>query len=306
MFRWIPSALPARLPLFLAAASASLLASPMHAQIRDLDWDYVITTPDITTDVHGTTADDRTPVRGQPGQTFAVAIDLGPLTSNVAVDAHDRVDGGIELFSVEQTTELPGGLTVDPADVVQWDGAAHSLAFDASAFGLDGSANVDAVSKARFGSQLYLSFDSTVSLGGVTAADEDLVEWDGTTVFSLFFDGSDRGVDPALDVDGADYVEGDEGDWVVVSFDGDGEVPEDLFVQNPWPLGFDPSDVMLYDTTEQQWDYVHWPGFENDAADTQTVSAMTVTLPEPMTATGFAAGALLLATLARRSGPTRA
>jgi hypothetical protein len=67
---------------------------------------------------------------------------------------------------------LAGGRT--PADVVRWNGATLSLAFDGSAAGLPAQANVDAISAAADGS-LWLSLDSGGSVAGITYADEDVL-----------------------------------------------------------------------------------------------------------------------------------
>jgi hypothetical protein len=63
-----------------------------------------------------------------------------------------------------------------PADVVRWNGATFSLAFDGSAAGLPAQANVDAITVAADG-VLWLSLDAGSSVAGITYADEDVLAW---------------------------------------------------------------------------------------------------------------------------------
>src|SRR5262249_33457186 len=70
-----------------------------------------------------------------------------------------------------------------------------------TANGIPAGVITDAVSEIGPG-DLLLSFDVTVTLGGITADDEDLVRFKGGT-FTLFFDGSAAGIDPSLDLDAA-------------------------------------------------------------------------------------------------------
>ncbi|MDG1410293.1 MAG: hypothetical protein P8L46_01255 [Acidimicrobiales bacterium] len=67
---------------------------------------------------------------------------------------------------------------------------------------------------------MFTVFKSGVSLGGVSAADEDVLGWDGAAC-SLMFDGSDVGVD-ALEIDGLDVLSTDQ---VLISFTTSGSVP---------------------------------------------------------------------------------
>jgi len=155
--------------------------------------------PDVTVSLSGTVVADEDAAVDDLAGTVGLA-DLGTLPAATEVDAYS-VDGSDRLFSLDTTTQLTGGLVAVPADVVRYDGATYTLAFDSLAAGVPDGANVDAVSIA--GTGLYLSFDTTVDLGsGVTPADEDLVLFTGGG-FVIAFDGSAAGLDPALDLDAA-------------------------------------------------------------------------------------------------------
>ena len=69
---------------------------------------------------------------------------------------------------------------------------------------------------------VYLSFKSTVMIGGVTAQDEDILHWDGATTYTLAFDGSDVGL-TGFEIDGFDVVGSNQ---VLLSFTGSGTVPD--------------------------------------------------------------------------------
>ena len=113
------------------------------------------------------------------------------------------------------------------------------------------------------GSDLLVSFDVTVPLSGTLFADEDLARWDGAG-FSLAFDGSAAGVDPALDLDGAHRLTNGH---LLLSFDGFGAVGG---------LSFADEDVLERDPVGGTWElasdaslaYPGWP-----PADAQAVAA---------------------------------
>jgi hypothetical protein len=73
------------------------------------------------------------------------------------------------------------------------------IAFDATSAGLPGGVATDATPLSA--DALLLSFDTTVDLGGgLVAADEDFVRWNGSS-FPLAFDGSAEGLGTAPDID---------------------------------------------------------------------------------------------------------
>lgn len=216
--------------------------------------------PDVTLDLSGVVLDD-----GDLGADDLVGpvvpLDLGPVPIHADLDAAHDLGDGARLLSLDVTTDLPGIGAAGPADVARWDGAAYSLEFDAAAAGVPAGARVDAISRAENG-DLILSFDVTVDLGGVVAADEDLVRYDaGVGTFSLYFDGSDAGLSTALDLDAAERLANGH---LLLSFDLSGSVGG---------VAFDDEDVLEYDPTAGSWETSYdgsaedsgWPGADVDA-----------------------------------------
>lgn len=213
-------------------------ATPVMAQ------DVISASPDVTLDLGASViaADEDVAVDNQLG--IVMLEDLGVMPSSSDVVALGLAVGGDRLFSVDTTIALSGGIVARPGDVVRYDGAAYSIEFDALAEGLPSGVVTDATSLSAGG--LLLSFDNTVDLGGgLVAADEDLVVWDGST-FSLRFDGSAEGLDAALDIDAAQDL---GGGVLVMSFDTTGQVGGVVFADEDvlrfdganWTVEFDAS-----------------------------------------------------------------
>ena len=195
--------------------------------------EIVSASPDITIDLGSgvVPADQDVAVDNQLG--IVVIENLGALPEASDVIALGLDVNGDHFIAFETTTALPGGLTARPGDIIRYNGASYSTEFDASAAGLPSGVATDAVSLSAGG--LLLSFDTTVDLsGGLVAADEDLVEWDGSS-FTLIFDGSSQGLDTALDIDAAQAVGGGA---FLMSFDTTGVVSG---------IVFDDEDVMRFD-----------------------------------------------------------
>ena len=192
---------------------------------------------DLTTTDHAVAADN---------QLGVVALqNLGTIPESADITGYSDAGGGTFLFSLDTTAALSGGVVASPNDVVAWNGATHSLLFDGSARGIPSGTQVDAIG---FSNGLVLSFDTDVSLpGGIAAADEDLVKVIGGT-YTMVFDGSTAGIDPSLDVDGAQAL---AGGGYLVSFDTGGTVgaitfqDEDILriVGGTWSLEFDGSNA---------------------------------------------------------------
>jgi hypothetical protein len=204
-----------------------LAALPAAAQ------EIVSASPDVTIDLGAgvIAADQDVAVDNQLGIVLLENLGTLPVASDVI--ALGLAANGDRLIAFDTTTSLTGGVIARKGDVVRYDGANYSIEFDASAAGVPGSAATDAVSLSPGG--LLLSFDTTVSLpGSVVAADEDLVEWSGTT-FSLLLDGSSAGMDSSLDLDGGQALGGGA---YLVSFDTAGSVGG---------IVFSDEDILRYD-----------------------------------------------------------
>ena len=122
-----------------------------------------------------------------------------------------------------------------------------------------------------------MSFDAALSIGGVFAADEDVLRWDGAS-FSLSFDGSGEGVPPGLDVDGLHYDTVAD-DWLL-SFDSASQIDG---------VSFGREDVLRFDPNTGSW------SLALDASMTDPGLAMSnlVAVPEPGGLLVFASGVLL-------------
>jgi hypothetical protein len=190
------------------------------------------------------------------------------LPVGVNLEGLERLSGAnSSLISTDVSAALPSGFLAQPGDVVRVSSGVPSVAWSSRAVGLnvEGGLGVDAVAEYPDG-DLLLSFDTTVSFGGILAFDEDLVRVDlpaGTP--SLVFDGSERGVASGLDLDAAD-VQADG--RLLISFDGGGRIG---------PVEFRDEDVLVYDSILQSLSvstaydgsarYAAWDAADLDAID---------------------------------------
>jgi hypothetical protein len=225
----------------------------------------VALSPDTTVALGGTTfADQEVLSDNQMGSV--AGLPLGTLPDASDVNAYHLFTDGDQLFSLDTTVDLGGGLTVGPADVVRFDGTTDTLEFDASAEGIPDGAVVDAVTEHGSG-DLMLSFDTSVDLGGgVTAGDEDLVRFDGVSTYSVFFDGSAEGVAQGLDLDGAGFQASDG--HLFLSFDGSGTLGG---------VGFDDEDILEFDATGPTWSLF----YDGSAEHSALAAADVIAVPEP-------------------------
>jgi hypothetical protein len=257
-------------------------------------FDAIAASPDITIDLAGTTTNDEDVAEDDFGMTVPTTGPPG-IPQSADLDAYHRLIDD-DLFSLDTTVTLPGGLTAGPEDVVRWDGAAYSLEFDGSANGIPSGARVDAVSVEGLSGDLILSFDISVDLGGLTADDEDLVAFDGLS-FSSFFDASAAGVPGSLDLDAVHHI--DANGNLAVSFDTSAMVGG---------ITFDDEDVLEYDVGGDSWELVFDGSAEHadwEPADLDSVH-LIMPVPEPSILAGLVTGVALLTVLRRRSLLNRA
>jgi hypothetical protein len=268
--------------ILFAASAALALSSSAFAQ------EIVSVSPDITIDLGAgiIPTDEDVAVDNQLGVVVLENLGSIPDASDVVALALDV--NGDRLIAFDTTTALAGGVIARAGDVIRYDGAAYSIEFDATAAGITGGVATDASSLTSGG--LLLSFDTTVDLaGGLVVADEDLVDWDGTS-FGLVFDGSAEGVDSALDVDGAQDL---GGGTYLLSFDTSGEVGG---------VVFDDEDVVRFDGAI--WSLEFDASAANSAWSAADLDAVMV--PEPRVVAGLVAGLALLAGFRRRRHVTTA
>jgi hypothetical protein len=171
----------------VAAAACSALAPSSSRAATPLE--ALRFAPDITVSLGGAAISPA----GVAEDDFAgnvAPLDVGNLPSGAHVDAYHLEPGGDQLLSFDTTVSLPGSVVAGPADVVRFDGAAYTIAFDAAANDLPGDVNVDAVALGPGG--LLLSFDISVRLEGTTFEDEDVVQFvGGSPAFEASFTGAD-------------------------------------------------------------------------------------------------------------------
>ena len=194
--------------------------------------------PDVSLGLEGLMAEDEDAVR-VPLFGETELLDLGVLPAAADLSGHAVAADGDDLLVFDRTVALPGGLTAGPADVVRFDGATFSLAFEGGAEGVPAGPAVDALS-VEDGDVLLLSFDTAVLLDGWVAEDEDLVRFAAGS-FSLAFDGSSAGVAPALDLDAAHRRTNGS---LLLSFDGSGSLGG---------VAFDDEDVVEYVPASGEW-----------------------------------------------------
>lgn len=218
-----------------------VLSNGAAAQIENVQL-----SPDVTLTLGGALiADEGVAADDLSGNVVPVAI--GAIPANADLSVYHMLDNGNSLLALDVTVELPGGLIAQPRDVVQYSGGVYSIVFDGSAQGIPAGVRLDALGADADGN-LLMSFDTTVALSGITADDEDIVEFDGTD-FSLFFDGSAAGIPAGPDLDALHFVP--ETGRLFLSFDTGGMVggtvfsDEDLLehdiVGGGWSLAYDGS-----------------------------------------------------------------
>jgi len=126
------------------------------------------------------------------GVAFTVAFHAAgagvPPGADVDALAIDPATGDL-LLSFDAAVDLDGVVAADE-DLVRWNGAAWSLAFDGSAAGLEAKLDVDGAHIDSDG-VLLLSFDTPGAVDGVSFHDEDVLAFDdGAGTWALAIDNS--------------------------------------------------------------------------------------------------------------------
>jgi hypothetical protein len=217
------------------------------------------------------------------GTSFSLAFDGSNVgLATFRIDAFTRVDANTILLSFDAPGAVLGiNGTVDDSDVVQFDATSlgpnntagsFSMYFDGSDVGLTADAHdVDAVELLPSGN-ILVSTTGSATVSGVTARDEDLLEFTSTSLgdvtvgsFAVYFDGSDVGLgDADEDVDAAAI---DASGNIYLSTTNAFAVPgasgadEDVFVFDPTTLGSDTIGTFLSTL------YFDGSGFGLDAND---------------------------------------
>jgi FtsP/CotA-like multicopper oxidase with cupredoxin domain len=210
---------PVNAPPLVAAGSDQTITLPASASldgtVTDADGLLVpVTTLWTQTSVGGTTtfgvatAVDTTATFSAAGTyVLRLTADDGEYTpfGEVTITVNPAPGPPVQLyFSTLADSAVPGvAAPYDDADIYSWNGTIFSRVFDGSAAGLAGNADIDAfmvVSNNKF----YMSFaangGTTVPAPVGSVQDEDVVLYDNG-VWSLYFDGSDVGLDTSNDED---------------------------------------------------------------------------------------------------------
>lgn len=157
-------------------------------------------------------------------------------------------------------------------DILSWNGLHYDMVFDGSAVGLPASADIFAFEVDSANHRILMAFAASLTIPGIAGAVDatDIVAYDQTTgAFSLYFDGSDVGLDSTADrIDALELLADGR---LLLSTRGNPTVPgitgladEDLLAFTPtslgdttsgtWALYFDGSDVALNTTADEDVD----------------------------------------------------
>lgn len=192
--------------------------------------------PDITITPGGVTMADKDVAHDDLAGGVIIG-NIGSIPAGADLMAYHLLPSGAQLLAFD-TTVILGGVTVQPGDVVSYDGALYNIVFDASAEGVPAGARVDAL--ASDGTDLLLSFDTTVTVSGETIDDADLVQV-APSGFVLYFDSALAGVPAGMDLDAAAV---DADGILYVSFDISGSLAG---------VDFDDEDTLTYDSGTSEW-----------------------------------------------------
>lgn len=200
-----------------------------------------------------------------PETTIAVDDGTGNITTEqlpfdpppAEIRAFHRISTGEFLFVLDTSVSV-GSATFRAGEVLHAQAGSVSSEFEPVSAGLPRGVEVDAVT--RHNGNLVLSFDTDINWGGIFFADEDPIEFYGTTP-STALDGSSVGIASSADTDAAHRT----GNGWALSFDSPGELggirfhDQDVLAIDPgtgsWSLAYDasagvPGDAVFTDRFE--------------------------------------------------------
>jgi hypothetical protein len=208
-------------------------------------------------------------------------VDLGPLPEGTDVTAYASF-GPVAVFAVGHTTVLPGGVTVRPRDLVQWDGATYQIALDGEGSGIPDGVAIDSFAVDALSGDLWLSFDAPVLFAGQLVRAGDLL--DGVTG-TLAFDSAAVGVPPGTNLDAASMVPGSSD--ILLSFDVGGTLGGVTYADE---------DVLRYDPVANAWSLEVDTSLAQPSWAAADLDSLEL-LPEPEHLAALIAGSFLLAGL---------
>lgn len=145
---------------------------------------------DTTVDLPGGLTAEPGDVVRYDGGTYALEFDASAngVPNGVNVDAVAAYGSALVLsFDVGVTLS---GINFGDEDLALFTGSAFSMFFDGSAAGISPELDLDAVDTLECNDHLLVSFDGSGTVGGVTFDDEDVLEFDRVSVWSMAYDGS--------------------------------------------------------------------------------------------------------------------
>jgi hypothetical protein len=166
-----------------ARSRVAIPGLPETVDLRDFQRDangHLLFALDVGTTLGGVYFDPGDVVELADGGVYSKAFDAAAagVPKGVHCDgvARDGANGAL-LLSFDRTFAA-AGVTIRPADVVRYAaGAFGAKVLDAAALALDDRLNVDAIDSIGTTTDLLVSFDTGGQAGGVTFADEDVLQF---------------------------------------------------------------------------------------------------------------------------------
>ena len=216
-------------------------------------------------------------------------LDLGPLPVGADVIAYALAGPTRHYFVLGHALVLPGGVTAGPRDIVRWDGAAYTLEVDGAAVGFPDGTVIDALSFDPLADTAWFSFQSPIDFFGTLLREADVVD---AQTFAKAFDATAAGVPAGMNVDAVSQLP--PSNDVLLSFDTGGTLGGVTFADE---------DVLRYDPDTRGFTLV----VDTSVADPEWEAANldAIEVPEPGAIAQLAAGAALLAVLARSRNQKR-
>jgi hypothetical protein len=211
---------------------------------------------------------------------FVILFILGLIGVTPARASHEFLTAALSrsyqsLYISFADRQTVGGITASDEDILRFNGKNWRLFFDGSDVGI-GSSDLVAFSIVD-ADTILMSFDTNLTVNGIAATPQDVLRFDATSLgslttgkFSLYFDGSDVGLDDGIN-EKIDALTLRSNGRLLISTNGRPVVPglpdardEDVLVFSPtslgrttrgtWSIFFDGSDVGLGETAGEDID----------------------------------------------------
>jgi calcineurin-like phosphoesterase family protein len=208
-----------------------------------------------------------------PNPTPTNTATSAPMITPAATSTFTSIPVNNSLYLSLTGNQTIGSIASADEDILRFDGQTWSMLFDGSDVGV-GSSDLFGFSLIN-ANTLLMSFSSSVSVNGLAVSPQDIVRFDAASLgsvtagtFSMYFDGSDVGLDASSEY--IDSVSVLPDGRVLISTTGNISVPgvtgtdEDVLAFTPtslgnvtsgtWAMYFDGSDVGLADSNNEDID----------------------------------------------------